>query len=945
LGGIEKLSGLGAGIYTIRVTDNAGCLYTLPSITLMAPEGPAAPVVSASSASVCTGASFTLSANSTQAAATFQWTGPNGFTAAGREVIIQNAAAANTGTYSAIATVNGCLSPAATVSVTVRPAVAAPVVTDVTYCVGVKAQSLTATGKNLQWYNAATGGDPLAAAPTPFTTTAGQQEYFVSQTVDDCESPRARVTVRVIPSTDAACACNLVAFASSNPVSCRDDQDGTAIAVVQSGGSGKYLYRLLNSTAAPQDLEQFFAEFQDQLRGAFSIEITDKVTGCVRTVSQEIGAKVLWAASIGSVPATCAGDDAKIQVGAIATGAGKGAAPFQEKLYKDGVLVASKTTQTGESLFENLLPGTYRVEVTDATPCTFVREITIEGVEALKVTASASVQPQACSTNDGEITMTVAGGKAPYEYWVNDERRTDITAGKIGKLLAGDYRITVKDDNNCETTVTVALKVDPIDFIVESGEATCENPEATVRVVIEKAGAYKFSLNGIDYYDTPEFKVGPGEHTMHVRRYLSTSCPVTRKFTVTGVGAVAFNVSQVNVGCTGGAEGSITVSGITGGRLNNGEADYGITLYRGDKLVATRYTGEKPLTFEDLEPALYRVVLEYGNGCRTAAREVVITSSGIPFNVKTTPATCGSPNGSAEAMISVTGKKYFYSINNTNFFDAPLFTNLKPGEYKMYIRENANDPCANVLPFIVGGPDSLKARIRRENCNDIVLSPITGGVKPYRISVDGGNTFVSGNLFTGSYVISNLPDGNYEVVVIDNQDCRTFPVKIRINNTLAAKVKTTLSMPDEPTGEIRITDIRGEGPYEVSLNGTDWAMVKDTSIPYDTTITGQPVGDYIVYLRDINGCVKVYPGTVKESTFLIPNVFTPNNDGVNDTFFIRNLPTGTIVRIVSRWGKVVFESNNYQNDWNGGEYPDGIYYYTVNIAGKGTYSGWVQIWH
>jgi hypothetical protein len=139
LGGIEKLSGLSAGIYTIRVTDNAGCLYTLPSITLMAPEGPAAPVVSASSASVCTGASFTLSANSTQAAATFQWTGPNGFTAAGREVIIQNAAAANTGTYSAIATVNGCLSPAATVSVTVRPAVAAPVVTDVTYCVGVKA--------------------------------------------------------------------------------------------------------------------------------------------------------------------------------------------------------------------------------------------------------------------------------------------------------------------------------------------------------------------------------------------------------------------------------------------------------------------------------------------------------------------------------------------------------------------------------------------------------------------------------------------------------------------------------------------------------------------------------------------------------------------------------------------------------------------------------------
>jgi gliding motility-associated-like protein len=341
------------------------------------------------------------------------------------------------------------------------------------------------------------------------------------------------------------------------------------------------------------------------------------------------------------------------------------------------------------------------------------------------------------------------------------------------------------------------------------------------------------------------------------------------------------------------------------------------------------------------------VVLKY-SGCQTVAREVVITSSGIPFTVKPTESTCGSPNGTAEAVVldNTAGKKYFYSINNVNFSDSPLFTNLKPGNYKMYIRENANDLCANVQAFTVPGPDSLKAKARRENCNDIVLSPITGGVKPYRISVDGGNTFVSGNLFTGSYVISNLPDGNYEVVVMDNQGCRTLPVKFRINNTLTAKVKATLSMPDEPTGEIRITDIRGgDGPYEVSLNGTDWGVVKDRSIPYDTTITNQSMGNYVVYVRDANGCVKVYPVEVKESTFLIPNVFTPNNDGINDTFFIRNLPTGTIVRIVNRWGKVVFESNNYQNDWNGGEYPDGIYYYTVNIAGQGTYSGWVQIWH
>jgi gliding motility-associated-like protein len=69
----------------------------------------------------------------------------------------------------------------------------------------------------------------------------------------------------------------------------------------------------------------------------------------------------------------------------------------------------------------------------------------------------------------------------------------------------------------------------------------------------------------------------------------------------------------------------------------------------------------------------------------------------------------------------------------------------------------------------------------------------------------------------------------------------------------------------------------------------------------------------------------------------IPNVFTPNADGINDYFTIRNLPLYDYrpLTIYNRWGKKVFESNQYNNDWDGSNVPDGVYYGVVSIILNG----------
>ncbi|MFH0894158.1 MAG: gliding motility-associated C-terminal domain-containing protein, partial [Bacteroidota bacterium] len=62
--------------------------------------------------------------------------------------------------------------------------------------------------------------------------------------------------------------------------------------------------------------------------------------------------------------------------------------------------------------------------------------------------------------------------------------------------------------------------------------------------------------------------------------------------------------------------------------------------------------------------------------------------------------------------------------------------------------------------------------------------------------------------------------------------------------------------------------------------------------------------------------------------------FTPNGDASNQTFFIKGLDQypNTQVIIFNRWGRKVYESSNYQNDWNGEDCADGVYYYIINFV-------------
>ena len=109
-------------------------------------------------------------------------------------------ATAKTLSYYVSQTANNCESSRALVSVVIKTKPSPPTVSGViNYTQGQAPSALSATGSSLKWYSSSTGGTGVLTAPTPSTTSMGSTSYYVSQTVNDCESDRSLITVLVSP--------------------------------------------------------------------------------------------------------------------------------------------------------------------------------------------------------------------------------------------------------------------------------------------------------------------------------------------------------------------------------------------------------------------------------------------------------------------------------------------------------------------------------------------------------------------------------------------------------------------------------------------------------------------------------------------------------------------------------------------------------------------------
>jgi len=235
-----------------------------------------------------------------------------------------------------------------------------------------------------------------------------------------------------------------------------------------------------------------------------------------------------------------------------------------------------------------------------------------------------------------------------------------------------------------------------------------------------------------------------------------------------------------------------------------------------------------------------------------------------------------------------------------------------------------------------GCPDECKAQ---------VTGTASGGYPPYHYlwSAD-----VAPN--DSSLALGLCSDDTYTLRVTDTL-C-IYDTTYKVESFKLPDIEVTVS-PDT----IYLTNPQADCSF---VNNTDTiALTNWIWLFPDSTTTNDEIAHYVfvdtaatitfIYTTE-DGCVDTVRNEViiKQFEMEIPNVFTPNGDGANDSWEVPDLKKyiSNEVVIFDRWGKKVFEANNYYNQWDGGRLGDGVYFYIMKCMGywkEDVYRGSVTI--
>ncbi|WP_180336346.1 T9SS type B sorting domain-containing protein [Pontibacter ramchanderi] len=692
-------------------------------------------------------------------------------------------------------------------------------------------------------------------------------------------------------------------FATTTKASTCGASNGSVTIGAVTGGRAPYTYSKDGTNF------QTSAELTGMAAGNHTVYIKD-ANGCVfgkAIIIENIAGPTEFALT--ATTATCGEANGSI----TASGVKGGTAPYTYSL--NGGAFQS------DAAFAAVAPGEHTITVRDANGCTIEKKVVVENVAGPSA-LTANTTAASCNANDGTITVAqVTGGAAPYTYSINGSAFQASAA--FAALAPGEYEVTVKDANGCSTltTVTVGQK-GPKEATVTANKAACgvSNGSITVTAVDGGTAPYTYSLNGGSFQSAATFaNLAAGAYTITIKD--AEGCTITVEQAVSNNGGVeSFTATGTDASC-GERNGRIAISEIVGGN-----APYTYSLDGTNFVTDATFTG--------LAEGEYTVYVKDASGC-LLTETVTLQNSPMLTNAKFTvsAATCGDKAGEV-TVTEVTGgtAPYTYSLDGTNFSASATLENVAAGSYTLIVKDAKG--CTFSVPVTVAGMSSKVANVSHISCfgekNGVILIEATGGDANTEYSIDNGKTFQKSPEFTG------LAKGTYQVVTRFSSTCTITLGAVEIKEPAALQVEMAVTdgKPSQPnSGSAKVSAISGgTAPYVYSLNGGEFVN--------ESEFLNLRGGKHYLKVRDANGCItEVEFEVISLGELDIPNGFTPNGDGINDTWVIRNLPEtfpNCRVTVYNRWGSPVFESKGYGKEWdgthNGKRLPDGTYYAIIEFG-------------
>ena len=619
-------------------------------------------------------------------------------------------------------------------------------------------------------------------------------------------------------------------------LSCNGDLSGE-ILIVASGGTAPYEYSFDGGTTFVSD------NHATGLDGGDYTVITRDSRGCEKTDLVSLTEPEVLKLSLTGFDVSCSGvlpGDGRI----FATSTGGTSSSGMPKLYR---LDGGSWHTSG--IFNSVSAGLHTVEVIDAKGCVETETITINEPTPITINSTGSTNPT-CNTF-GTITVSASGGTGTLQYILNPGGATNTTGSFTG-LGAGDYTVSVTDDNDCGpvTTATISLvspspiSIDDIQITHVTGCFGELNGEITI-VASGGTGTLTYSIDGgINTQMTNTFTgLGAGNYQVVVND--DANCPEGQPVSVNEPAEVVItNVLSTHVTAPGANDGTIIVV-ATGG---TGQLTY--TL-QPDNVSNT--TGE----FQGLAPGTYWVVVADDNGCSASTSPIQLSQ--IELTLTPTQITCfDSDNGSI--VLTINGGTAPYTITWSGssgalpqFDNLTVITGLEPGTYIANVTDAIGATGTNFVD--ITEPTAVSSSLvlpTSPSCSGIIDGSIlvegSGGTPAYTYTLyDAGMNQLYQNL-TGYF--TGLAPANYNLGITDSHGC-TYQTTTTISDPLPISI-TTIDV-DHPSsgtasdGSITISASGGTGTLSYTL--------LPNSITNTTGIfTGLPAGSYTVKIEDVNLC-------------------------------------------------------------------------------------------
>jgi gliding motility-associated-like protein len=761
-----------------------------------------------------------------------------------------------------------------TVVINVSPA-ASVVVTNVSCFAGATGGvDLTVTGGTLPytfiWSNGATTEDLVNVVAGNYSVIVTDASLCTANVSGNVTQPAAALTITT-SQTDVLCSSGTTGIATAIPA----------------GGTGPYTYSW-NTIPA-----QNTATATALGAGTYTVTVTDaNLCTATATVTITEPAAALTVTT-SQVDVACFGGTTG---SATAIPAG-GTAPYA---YSWNTLPVQTTAS-----ISTLGVGIYTVTVTDANLCTAIATVTITGPAAPLTLTTTQVDVACLGGTNGSATAVPAGGTSPYTYsWNTVPVQTNATATG---LVAGSYTVTVTDANLCTASASVTI-TEPATALTgsitsQTNVSTFGGNDGSVTITASGgSGSYQYRLGAGTYQASGTFGTlvaGSYNVTIQDASMCTVIVPVTITQPINPLGGSI--TAQTDVVCFGASTGSVTVVG-TGG-VAPLEYKIGAGAYQAPGTFSSLAAGSYTVTVRDALLATFDV-------------PVTIIQPAAPLTIATTRVniSCfGGTNGSATAIPAGGTGPYTFSWNTVPVQTTASISSQPAGSYTVTVQDSKL--CSAIATVTITQPLALNGNMAVTN---VLCSGANTGA--LNLTVTGG-TGPFGFLWSNSATtedISGLTAGSYSVKITDANSCTAnVPAQVTEPAPLAIEedVQKT-SCIDEKDGSITVTVTGGIAPYAYSWNTTP-VQTTETATALDT-------GFYIITITDVNLCTATKTIEVSfnqnESCLSIPKVITPNGDGKNDTWIIKNIdmyPDAEVL-LYNRWGELIWRTKNISaNPWDG----------------------------